>query len=288
MIWPVLNSSLNKLLKLQSKPSILFVPFSDREDNCNLRLAALNWIKIRKETGKSVPQLIAYNEGDLSKIPNEANIYILAHGMHNTTDVANTDYVNPDASAIFSTLSIEEIAHRIKASLNPAFQGTIKLYFCEGTQGTAKDRAKIFNLSLDGNYSKVRIDYYSGSLTPPVKYNETSHKKAFQVTWSQVDGSATCTEIGRASEVRATLDRELIPFVPSLLFSPISHKAYDKSKVDIGRVNASKQGNKVNKKNNSNYTKSRVLKKHKRRTALEPYSNRNVVKASKNYRFLSN
>lgn len=174
---------------------ILFIPFSAKENNLDLYMRAFMWQSNMRAGGKldKVPKIVMYRREDESDddysdfggvhfkfdkslVSPGTEIYILADGMGdphlllNTNDISEENFILP----------IELIANRAKEiGLNPELAAscrTIKLFCCEEFNNSNEKMAKNFAFALGKEYENLKIDFYTGKVSIPMKIQNLKNK----------------------------------------------------------------------------------------------------------------
>ena len=178
----------------------LYIPFKLEENPEELLSMAKNWQKSYqgKENMKAaisndnyIPReikIVIAGDDELEGVKSEEKIYVLSHGMPNTTDVANKP------SNLSNKLTQEMVAKRmIEDGLPEKTKLTIKLYYCDESNN-AEPRAMIFFETLqkfksEKDYSSVDLHYYPGvilqAMHPPEDAPyiiDKAHKSAYTVS----------------------------------------------------------------------------------------------------------
>ncbi|MGE3318028.1 MAG: hypothetical protein AB7I18_01920 [Candidatus Berkiella sp.] len=154
----------------------LYIPFSENEDPEELRNMALNWKSVYEQKqlirealtedtddpyqAKEI-KIVYEGSNGLKDLKEGDRVYILSHGMSDTTEVCNK------AKNATVLLKQSTIAERVIADGLPEnVKLRVKLYYCDESNNAA-ERAASFENSLHDtskgkNYSNIELMYYPG------------------------------------------------------------------------------------------------------------------------------
>lgn len=154
----------------------LYVPFDENEDPEELKGMAERWKKVyeskqllREALTEDSPnpyqakniKIVSAGSNGLKNMKEGDKVYVLSHGMSETTKVCNKargESVTLDQNTIASRMIADGLPENVNIKVN--------LYYCDESN-SAQDRAVKFDSALtdpahDKNYSKVDLNYYPG------------------------------------------------------------------------------------------------------------------------------
>lgn len=213
-----------------SKKTLLFIPFSEQENNFSLYLRALNWRSNLPDPKSDATEIVIYHQDNKntnnsyedhqvhysfsSKLcSNNAVLYVLADGIDTPNIVGNLNSRDIELGEEESLLTIERVVHRlIESGLTPKLAqnlSSIKLFMCD-YHHVSRERAVNFARALGEDYKDLTLFYYSAGISHPRFSNKTPNQvKAQKVAKKLVvdkNGLSKLVDAGTPSEHRHQLN----------------------------------------------------------------------------------